>query len=64
MKKLYVIVEYDIRDDNYLSYAIDGIVFENKKTAEEYMNIKPNCFRMSVEELTVYPDKEYKGENE
>ena len=31
---------------------------------EEYMNIKPNCFRMSVEELTIYPDKEYKGENE
>lgn len=31
MKKLYVIVEYDIRDDNYLSYVIDGIVFENKK---------------------------------
>ena len=50
MKKLYVIVEYDIRDDNYLNYAVDGIVFENKKTAEEYMNIKPNCFRMSVEE--------------
>ena len=64
MKKLYVIVEYDIRDDNYLSYAVDGIVFENKKTAEEYMNIKPNCFRMNVEELTIYPDKEYKGENE
>ena len=55
MKKLYVIVEYDIRDDNYLSYAVDGIVFENKKIAEEYMNIKPNCFRMSVEELTLYP---------
>ena len=34
MKKLYVIVEYDIRDDNYLNYAVDGIVFENKKTAE------------------------------
>ena len=55
MKKLYVIVEYDIRDDNYLSHAVDGIVFEDKKTAEEYMNIKPNCFRMSVEELTLYP---------
>lgn len=63
MKKLYVIVEYDIRDDNYLSYAVDGIVFENKKTAEEYMNIKPDYYRMSVEELTIYPDKEYKGEN-
>lgn len=58
MKKLYVIVEYDIRDDNYLSYAVDGIVFENKKTAEEYMNIKPNCFRMSVEELTLYEEDE------
>ena len=55
MKKLYVIVEYDIRDDNYLSYAVDGIVFENKKTAEEYMNIKPNYYRMNVEELTLYP---------
>lgn len=55
MKKLYVIVEYNIRDDNYLSYAVDGIVFENKKTAEEYMNIKPNHFRMRVEELTLYP---------
>ena len=56
MKKLYVIVEYDIRDNNYLSYAVDGIVFENKKTAEEYMNIKPNCFRMSVEELMLYEE--------
>ena len=34
------------------------------KTAEEYMNIKPDYYRMSVEELTIYPDKEYKGENE
>ena len=53
---LYVIVEYDIRDNNYLSYAVDGIVFENKKTAEEYMNIKPNCFRMIVEELILYEE--------
>ena len=64
MKKLYVIVEYDLRDGGYLSYAVDGIVFEDEKTAEEYMKIKPNHFRMSVEELTIYPDKEYKGENE
>ena len=64
MKKLYIIVEYDIRYGNYLQTAVDGIVFENRKTAEEYMNIKPNHFRMSVEELTIYPDKEYKGENE
>ena len=55
MKKLYVIVEYDLRDDNYLSYAVDGIVFEDRKTAEEYMNIKPDYYRMSVEELTLYP---------
>ena len=54
MKKLYVIVEYDIRDDNYLSYAVDGIVFENKKTAEEHMNIKANCIRKSAEELILY----------
>ena len=30
MKKLYVIIEYDIINDNYLNYAVDGIVFENK----------------------------------
>ena len=64
MKKLYVIVEYDLRDGGYLSYAVDGIVFEDEKTAEEYMKIKPDYYRMSVEELTIYPDKEYKGEHE
>ena len=61
MKKLYIIVEYDLRDGGYLSYAVDEIVFENEKTAEEYMNIKPNHFRMSVEELTLY--EENKNEN-
>ena len=30
MKKLYVIVEYDLRDGGYLSYAVDEIVFENE----------------------------------
>lgn len=55
MKKLYVIVEYDLRDGDYLSYAVDGIVFEDKKTAEEYMKIKPDYYRMSVKELTLYP---------
>lgn len=55
MKKLYVIVEYDLRDGGYLSYAVDGIVFEDEKTVEEYMKIKPDYYRMSVEELTLYP---------
>lgn len=55
MKKLYVIVEYDIRNNSYLQCAVDGLIFEDEKTAEEYMNIKPNHFRMSVEELTLYP---------
>lgn len=54
MKKLYVIVEYDLRNEGYLSHAVDGIVFEDKKTAEEYMNIKPFNYNMSVEELTLY----------
>lgn len=56
MKKLYIIVEYDIRHDNYLQTAVDGIVFESRKTAEEYMNIKPNHYRMGIEELTLYKD--------
>lgn len=56
MKKLYVIVEYDLRDEGYLSYAVDEIVFEDKKTAEEYMKIKPDYYRMSVEELTLYEE--------
>lgn len=56
MKKLYVIVEYDLRDGGYLSYAVDEIVFEDKKTAEEYMKIKPDYYRMSVEELTLYEE--------
>ena len=55
MKKLYVIIEYDLRDGGYSNYAVDGIVFEDEKTAEEYMNIKPNYYRMGVEELTLYP---------
>lgn len=56
MKKLYVIVEYDIRDDNYLSYAVDGIVFENKKTAETYRSKIPFNYNMSIEELTLYEE--------
>lgn len=56
MKKLYIIVEYDIRYDNYLQTAVNGLVFEDKKTAEEYMNTRPNHFRMSVEELTLYEE--------
>ena len=55
MKKLYIIVEYDIRYGNYLQTAVDGIVFEDRKTAEEYMNIKPDYYRMNVEELALYP---------
>ena len=55
MKKLYIIVEYNIRDNNYSNYAVDGLVFEDRKIAEEYMNIKPDYYRMSVEELTLYP---------
>lgn len=55
MKKLYVIIEYDLRNEGYLNYAVDGIVFEDKKTAEEYMKIKPDYYRMSVEELILYP---------
>ena len=55
MKKLYIIVEYDVRYGNYLQTAVDGIVFEDRKTAEEYMNIKPDYYRMNVEGLTLYP---------
>lgn len=54
MKKLYVIVEYDIDKGNYKECAVDGIVFESKKTAEEYMFIKPNHYNMDVEELDLY----------
>ena len=54
MKKLYVIVEYDVDKGNYKEYAVDGIVFENKKIAEEYMFIKPNHYNMDVEELDLY----------
>ena len=57
MKKFYIIVEYDLRNNGYLQCAVDGIVFEDKKTAEEYMNSKPNYFRMSIEELTLYYEK-------
>lgn len=31
MKKLYIIVEYDIRYGNYLQTAVDGLIFEDKK---------------------------------
>ena len=56
MKKLYIIVEYDIRYGNYLQTAVDGIVFESRKTAEEYMDIKPNHYRMDIEELVLYKE--------
>lgn len=56
LKKLYVIVEYDIRNENYAEYAVDEIIFEDKKTAIDYMYTKPNYYKMSVEELTLYPE--------
>ena len=51
MKKLYVIVEYDLRDGGYLNYAVDGIVFEDEKTAEEYMNIMPRVTRAITQKM-------------
>lgn len=54
MKKLYVIVEYDLRNEGYLSHAVDGIVFEDKKTAETYRSKIPFNYNMSIEELTLY----------
>lgn len=56
MKKLYVIVDHDIHNGNYIEYAVDGIIFEDRKTAIDYMYIKPNYYRMSVEELTLYQE--------
>lgn len=61
MKKLcvlYVIVEYDLRNENYAEYAIDGLVFENKNDAIEYMYTKRDYYKMSVEELTFYREED------
>lgn len=54
MKKLYVIVEYDIRNGEYLEYSVDGLVFKDKKTAEKYLSTKPFPYNMDIEELTLY----------
>ena len=54
MKKLYVIVEYNFANGGYLQYAVDGMVFEDERAAEEYMNTKPFNYAMSVEELDLY----------
>lgn len=59
IQKLYIIVEYDLRNENYEEYAVDGLIFKNKKDAIEYMYTKPNYYKMSVEELTLYKKDYY-----
>ena len=63
-QKLYVGVEYNSAGEGYLQYAVDGIAFKTERLAEEYCKIKPYSESLGVEEITIYPDKEYKGENE
>ncbi len=57
MKKLYVIIEHDFKDEGYSDCVVDGLAFENAKTAMEYRNIKPSNSSMSVEELILYPEE-------
>ena len=47
-----------IWNDNYAEYAIDGLVFENKNDAIEYMYTKRDYYKMSVEELTFYREED------
>ena len=54
MEKLYVIVDNDLKYEGYLGYAVDGLVFKDKKTAETYMSKVPFNHNMSIEELILY----------
>lgn len=54
MEKLYVIVDNDLKYEGYLGYSVDGLVFKDKKTAEEYRSKIPFNYNMSIEELTLY----------
>lgn len=63
-QKLYVGVQYNFAGEGYLQYAVDGIAFKTERLAQEYCKIKPDSDSLGVEEITIYPDKEYKGENE
>lgn len=54
MKKLYVIVGYDLKGVGYLSYAVDGLIFKDKKSAEEYRSKMPLNYSTRVEELILY----------
>ena len=55
-KTLYVIVQYDFVNGGYLNYAIDGLIFNSRKLAENYRKIKPNYDFTGVEELKLYPE--------
>lgn len=54
MEKLYVIVDNNLKYEGYLGYSVDGLVFKDKKTAEEYRSKVPFNYNMSIEELTLY----------
>ena len=57
-QKLYTIVQYDFASGGYLQYAIDGLIFNSEKTAEEYRKIKPDYDSTGVEEVILYSNKE------
>lgn len=54
MTKLYIIVDNDLKYEGYAGFAVDGIVFKDKNTAEEYKKIKPFNQNMTIEELILY----------
>lgn len=53
MKKLYVIVKYNYVCGDYLSYAVDGLVFETEEDANEYLK-EHYSSEAEVEELKLY----------
>lgn len=53
MKKLYVIVKYNYVCGGYLSYAVDGLVFETEGDANEYLK-EHYSSEAGVEELKLY----------
>ena len=58
-QKLYVGVQYNFAGEGYLQYAVDGIAFKTERLAQEYCKIKPDSDSLGVEEITIYPDKDY-----
>ena len=53
-RNIYVIVEYDYLRGGYKSCAVNGLYFQDKKCAQNYMKTIPFNSNCEIEKLNVF----------